>query len=608
MDFDPSPDQVVSKKLLKFDNNKPLLDDAGIEMIRSLPGKICPIILIGDGRAGKSYLASRVLNTTAFLSSDSMDAVTEGIDIVSMPVGPLLATCEDLAEGVAPASEGEHLLVLDCEGGNNAMAAIRTLVNVFGIVLGTEVIFVAGGMASEASLQNLGATLAARSLIKLDGDSSYTAQKLIFVVNKNTLKYQGSVLDKMLESETQKDPSRKELRETISSAFPDRSFFAVPMMGMPDFESSIKEFRAKVLSNRRPFDMAGAPVTGPQMAGLLEFVVKEIENMKEISFPSMSRHVIYDGFLLPLTADITEEMKAGLPALDDYDPKLLSKDPRPPFLKSYDDKSSHIGQKALVEEAKNVLENLLAAAWGDLVRTNDKFGEEVKEIVTENREVESERFKELINGRGLLRKCVVTRLIMTVESRAVIHRKRGGEPERSEWTGSGSTMKKTEQDAFDMIPQLQVLKGHLWKRSPNMLRSMLKVVNGQRQQRICMLKDGHFLWWQDNDMKADAKEGPEAKGCINFLLHRAEVVADESYETIFTIRPKTEWQHSNVTFSGGADRSFHFDCEDCETSRDEWIKAISKHIVFGNLVFTQMGEETIVRQVGLFKPTLQQVE
>merc|ERR1712137_1522756 len=132
--------------------------------------------------------------------------------------------------------------------------------------------------------------------------------------------------------------------ETISAAFPDRSFFAVPMIGMPNFDQIVKEFRAAVLSSRRAFDMGGAPVTGTQMAGLLEFVVKEIENMKEVSFPSMSRHVIYDGFLLPLINELTEEMKKSLPKLEDYDEKLHSKDQRPAVLKKFDERSAHIGQ------------------------------------------------------------------------------------------------------------------------------------------------------------------------------------------------------------------------------------------------------------------------
>ena len=72
-------------------------------------GRICPVIFVGDGRAGKSYLASCLVGTEAwgltkrrragwasedclslledtFVSSDSAESVTEGIDAVAVPV------------------------------------------------------------------------------------------------------------------------------------------------------------------------------------------------------------------------------------------------------------------------------------------------------------------------------------------------------------------------------------------------------------------------------------------------------------------------------------------------------------------------------------------
>merc|ERR1719487_180493 len=117
--------------------------------------------------------------------------------------------------------DDEYLLILDCEGGNNAMAAIRTLVNVFGIVIGTQVVFVASGMASEQALQNLAASLAACSLIKLDDGSKLPGRRLHFVVNKNTLKYKEDDLEKML-SLKEGDASRIECRQSILDSFDDR--------------------------------------------------------------------------------------------------------------------------------------------------------------------------------------------------------------------------------------------------------------------------------------------------------------------------------------------------------------------------------------------------
>merc|ERR1719419_1604253 len=119
------------------------------------------------------------------------------------------------------------------------MAAVRTLVNVFGIILGTEVVFVANGMATEQALQSLGISLAARSLIRLDGASKLPEQRLIFVVNKNTLQYEESALEKILATKYN-DPGRQDVRDTVRAAFPERDFCTVPIMGMPDFEESVE--------------------------------------------------------------------------------------------------------------------------------------------------------------------------------------------------------------------------------------------------------------------------------------------------------------------------------------------------------------------------------
>merc|ERR1719491_796514 len=131
--------------------------------------------------------------------------------------------------------EDEWLLILDCEGGNNALAAVRTLVNVFGIVIGTQIVFVASGMASEQAFQMLSASLAAVSLIKINDDSKLTSRELHFVVNKNTLKYKEDSLQTMLTAD-QKDKQRKEIRQSILAEFETRKFHVISMMGMPDFE------------------------------------------------------------------------------------------------------------------------------------------------------------------------------------------------------------------------------------------------------------------------------------------------------------------------------------------------------------------------------------
>lgn len=586
-----------SLPLLKFNDETAFLAPEGLEAIKALPGRICPIIFVGDGRGGKSYLASRVLGADdAFVSSDTCEPVTEGIDMIAVPVQPLLADGSEC-------TEGEYLLMLDCEGGNNAMAAIRTLVNVFGIVLGTEVVFVANGMASEQALQNLGASLAARSLIRLDGESRFPEQRLIFVVNKNTLKYEASALEKILDQKLD-DPGRQELRDSVRTAFPERQFFAVPLMGMPRFEETLSTLRAKIIEGRKPLTMGGAPVHGEELCGLLELIVSEVQRTSQVSFMSMNRFVIFDGFLAPLVRQLAEEAQAGLPRLEDWDADLESKDPRKAALQKFDEAVAHIAHKALVDEARTLLDERLSLAWAEVERANNAFGEQIQEVVQEQREVIAERLKSVIGGKGLLKKVTVTKMNVMLEIRAVIHRKRGGEPECSPWAAAGALVTRMEESAFNRFSQLPVIRGTLQKRSPNLMRAMLKWVNVQNQGRICILQDGHFLWWTPEAHK----DKSEAKGCINFLIHHAEVVADKSYPTIFTIRPANGGWSDTTSFTGGGKREFHFSADDCEVSRDQWVAAISKHIEFGNLAREQLGEEKIMRQVGDCKPTVTQLE
>merc|ERR1712176_1567455 len=98
------------------------------------------------------------------------------------------------------------------------------------------VVFVASGMASEQSLQTLGTSLAARCLINLGDDepAGRLQQQLVFVVNKNSLRYDDDAFEQILQAK-HKGP-RKELRESIQDAFPEREFCTVPMMDTPEFE------------------------------------------------------------------------------------------------------------------------------------------------------------------------------------------------------------------------------------------------------------------------------------------------------------------------------------------------------------------------------------
>jgi len=597
---------MKSLPLLKFKDEAAYLAPEGLDEIKSLQGPFCPIIFIGDGRSGKSYLASRLLNVDGvFESSDSADPVTEGVDMIMVPTRTLLdPTDTSTPDG---GKEDEQLLVLDCEGGNNAMAAIRTLVNVFGIVLGTVVVFVANGMATEQALQNLNASLAARSLIRLDGNSQLPTQDLVFVVNKNTLRYDTSALEKILDQKYA-DPGRQELRETVRTAFPRRVFFAVPLMGMPDFEPAVGRLRGHLVEARRSLLVGGVSLSGTQLAGLLGLLVSEIRKTNEVSFPSMKRCVIFDGFLAPLVNKLADDVRAALPQLEDYDPELSSRDPREMMVSRFDEASAHLGHEAMLrDEARALLRERLDVLWREVEMTNEAFGNEVFFVAQEEREALVSSKKLPVRQRGLLKKFVVTLQTLNVESRAVVHKKRGGDPECSDWTFTMRTVQRLEESAFESLNKLPIMKGHLFKHSPSVLRSMLRFMNGHQQTRICILKEGHFVWWESEA----ALTGGSANGCINFFVHCAQIEADAGDPATFTIRPSAQvggWEMADNCFTGGATRAFHFDASTCEVTRDDWVEAIRQHIEFADLARGQLGSTRLLDSIRIYRPTVADVE
>merc|ERR1712039_1119759 len=91
-----------------------------------------------------------------------------------------------------------HLVVLDCEGGNNAMSKSHKIVTVVGALICTCLAFVTDGKASESAIEALANMLQERSLIKCDGTGSLQAQTLVFVVNQNRLRYSDDALETIL--------------------------------------------------------------------------------------------------------------------------------------------------------------------------------------------------------------------------------------------------------------------------------------------------------------------------------------------------------------------------------------------------------------------------
>ena len=154
-------------------------------------------------------------------------------------------------------------------------------------------------------------------------------------------------------------------------------------------------------------------------------------------------------------------------------------------------------------------------------------------------------------------------------------------------------MTRTVEWAFDSLPTS--CSGMLRKASPNSLRSMLRIISWDRQPRVCVVQDGHFLWFDEET--AERKMG-QAKGCINFLMHKASVRMDDKNPAAFIISPAEPqgWQHPS-SFTGNAFRSFFFDASESEVSCAHWVSTIADNIRFANLAAEQLGAEPLVEHL-----------
>jgi len=280
---------VKSVPLLKFEGpqERPVLCPEGLELIRRLPGPVCPVAFVGDGRSGKSYLASKVVGIEGAFSTDDSDvAVTEGIDVIILESHP------------------GHLVLLDCEGGNNAMSKSHSIVTVVGALLATALVFVTDGKASEAAMEALARMLEERSLIKCDGTGTLHAQTLLFVVNQNRLRYSEDALEKILSSKHDQD--RTELRELISSAYPEdrRSFHTVPSDHKTEFEERWTKLHDGIREAATPLKMGKLWMTGVQVAEMLNKIESLLTKHGKVSLPSLHRHVVLDGWLKPKMSQI----------------------------------------------------------------------------------------------------------------------------------------------------------------------------------------------------------------------------------------------------------------------------------------------------------------
>lgn len=338
-----------ARKLLSVHSGSVNLED-GIDVIEQLTGGLRIVVMIGDGRSGKSFLANKIIGEEVFVHAPTPEAVTAGIDLYSKP----------LADG--------HLLIWDCEGGNNALARTHQMVNVLGMVAASKIIWVVAGMASDAAFETLERNFASRELA-MQGES-LEDQEFLFLVNKNDLHYESHHFEAMLQE-------RK--GNAISALYPQnqRQFLSLGFQGAPGFEKELGAVLETVRSTKsRTF--AGLPMSGPQLGRLLRMVYKDFDIYGQVQMPEMARVVIYDNFLLPMIKEQTEQFSKALPSdREQYVEDSEIYDTRLQRLDAFTQRTKHIRTNYgdFSAEAKRDLSKELNKIWEFFALRNDELGE-----------------------------------------------------------------------------------------------------------------------------------------------------------------------------------------------------------------------------------------
>lgn len=364
--------------LLKFDPgspDKPHLIESGLFTLASLPPPVSIVTLLGDGRCGKSTLASRLIDDErhVFPVGATGAAVTEGIDMCIIPRG-------------GGASEGS-LVVLDCEGGNNPTGAIRGAVDLVAMFASTLTVQVVWGQMSEGQLLQIGQGIAVRDRL-LSGNPTnqrFQGQRLLLVVNGCHLHYDQDQLDKtFLEVHTGTSSARNELRQNIKRTFEQIQFLTVPPEKDFSYLTHLETFRNAVSEHCFPAALSGVRLSGAQVAEMLKSAVVEFRTAGSVPVLSVFRHVIFDHLLKPLVTDLMESFKAALPDLSDGEFRPTMPDARLEILEAFDNETQQLTHRELVAEAREDMRKRADVAWQRVLDQNEAIGEQDRDVATES--------------------------------------------------------------------------------------------------------------------------------------------------------------------------------------------------------------------------------
>jgi hypothetical protein len=412
---------VAASRLVKFPSPDlgPELCEEGLAALRRCAAPLHVVVIVGDGRAGKSYLANDLCGDEVFRVGDSLSPVTEGMEI---HIG-------------SPAWSKAPVAFVDCEGGNNALAASRTVVNVLGGAVATVLVFVTCGMLTEAALETLGRTVA-----EMQFHGKRVPPKLVMVVNQTRLACGDDALEQALSLSTSSGGS--ELRSELSKVFPPgrRTFIAVPdKEARPDeFRAATSRLAAAVAHD--PLNVAGLNFDGNDAACLLEECVKALAG-GAVELPSMHRLVL-DRHLAQITDELKMQYMTDLPKPDTYVMDLAALNQQRKVLQKFDERTKQVDAPDAVGDARKRLQRELEEAWGRVEERNKDLGMQPKETRAEWKpEVRTRNKKE---HRRLFRIRSETETVSKVFTRTITTLQ-NGTVEESPWVESTDSITTTSR-------------------------------------------------------------------------------------------------------------------------------------------------------------------
>lgn len=349
-----------SQKLLRFDpNGIPKLDHNALTSLKDVPGPLNVVAFVGEGRAGKSFLANSIIGDgSPFLADSTAEPVTHGIEMT-------------VREEETRDEEKKTVVYLDCEGVNNALGGVgvsngighlpHPLVNFLAGAVSSALVFVSDNKITEESLHTLDDMSSKMQILQTSLNTD-----LVYVVNKTGLDYDQGHLDQTFEMDSECGGT---MRENLRKSFPRRSLVAVPHTSdAMKFDGAIGELRNLILETK-PLEVQGLPVDGSALCGILESTTEDFLAADDvIIFDVHVRH--FDRLLARIKEDTLAEHKASigkyagkifLPPSDPVEGKLLHAVESKLGALPEEDKSDHL----------NVLREAMAIQWEDVKKAHD---------------------------------------------------------------------------------------------------------------------------------------------------------------------------------------------------------------------------------------------